>query len=142
MSKKFYGVYGVYGGGVYTKWYKVDSGKKYVQGIRYKGFETKNEAVEFVIEGLTKVYGVGEESKLNTEALNSNINFFIYAKDLFSKKDDEEKNSAKQSQNVFEMLQQIQCDLQNLEMMLREQEAEKKTAPKETITIFHSVDYA
>lgn len=140
MRGKFYGVYGFNGGGVYDNWQKVEKAKKYVQGIKYKGFETKKEAVDFVIEGLTKVYCVGEEAKLNREALNSNTNFFIYAKELFSNKEDEVENAAPQSRDVFEMLQKIQCDLQNLETVLREQE--EKTAKKEAITIFHFVDYA
>ena len=140
MSKKFYGVYGFNGGGVYTNWYRVEKGQKYVQGIKYKSFETQKEAVDFVIEGLTQNYKVGDFSQLNQEALYSNTNYFIYSKDLFNHIEDETKNLEAPSRNVFDIIKNIQCELQTLETLIMEKQAENEPIKKEPLIIFRSVE--
>ena len=137
MNKKFYGVYGFNGGGIYDNWSKVESTKKFVKGIKFKGFHSKKEAVEFIINGVTNEYGLGEIENIDKEALYSHTNFFIYSQDLFVSNIPKSNDQSSQSDNIFEIIGNIKSDLQNLEMLLMSNQPNKKTEP---ITIFHWVE--
>ena len=136
MSKKFYGVYGFNGGGIYDNWSKVESTKKFVKGIKFKGFHSKKEAVEFIINGVTNEYGLGEIENIDQEALYSHTNFFIYLQDLFVSNIPKSNDPYQQSDDVFEIIGNIKSDLQNLEMLLMSNQTNKKT---EAIKIFRWV---
>lgn len=74
----YYGVYGKNGGGVYYSWSKVLGSKPYIKSFKAKKFQTRDEAVEYVIDGLVTEYVVISENQLDTELLATGLNFFYY----------------------------------------------------------------
>lgn len=83
MAKfRFYGVYGFNGGGVYIDWGKCETAKPFISGFKVKGFRTKQEAIDYIVQGLVNVYHVCMFSEIDTDALSRHTNFFLYEKDL------------------------------------------------------------
>lgn len=82
--RKYYGVYGENGLGVCND-YDIAYGKRqYVRGIRIKKFESKEEAVQYSVEGYNSLQDnyvfdlLAKESML----LESSVNWIFYPKDI------------------------------------------------------------
>lgn len=78
----YYGVYGKNGGGVYYLWSKVIDSKPYIMSFRAKKFKTRDEAIEYVVNGLITEYAVIDDSHLNKKRLANGLNFFFHLKSL------------------------------------------------------------
>ena len=75
MNKKYYGVYGRNGAGVYTDWSKVCVSKPYFQGFKAKRFSTKAAAVGFIVDGLSREYAVLSREHVNEQMFYSTQNW-------------------------------------------------------------------
>lgn len=78
----FYGVYGTNGGGIYVYWPKLQESQRYIQGFKVKRFQTRDMAVQFVVDGLVRDYCVCNENEIQVDLLYGHINFFLYLEKL------------------------------------------------------------
>ena len=80
MSKfNYYGAYGRNRGGIYRSYEKLQKAGQYIDGLKLKGFLFKDEAVNFVVDGLSNVYKVMEADEIDTDLLKrtGNRNYSI-----------------------------------------------------------------
>lgn len=56
MDNIFYGVYGTNGAGLYTNWARVVESRPYIHGFHVKKFDNPFDAIEFIIEGVSRFY--------------------------------------------------------------------------------------
>lgn len=80
----FYGAYGRDGGGVYTDWSIYDKSKQTIPSAKVKKFSSKKEAVSFIVNGLTNVYGVCEEDEIRMEQLCGHTNRYLREDELIN----------------------------------------------------------
>lgn len=78
----FYGVYGVNGAGIYDNWNEVLNSKQYIQGFKDKKFSCKEDAIEYVMDGLINEYGVLRLGEIQTEKFYQRRNWFWWLDDL------------------------------------------------------------
>lgn len=75
-KKKYYGVYGRNGGGIYNDWHHVMKSRPYIHGGKEKGFPDKKRAVEFVIQGLVDDYRLCQRYEVCESLLYERDNYF------------------------------------------------------------------
>jgi len=82
--RKYYGVYGENGLGVCNNYGIAYGKRKYVRGIRIKKFESKEEAVEYSVEGYNSLqdnYVFASRAK-ESMLLESSVNWIFYSRDV------------------------------------------------------------
>jgi len=78
MAKsKFYGVYGYDGGGVYNNWDLCLINRPSIPGFKTKSFNTRQEAIQFIILGLTLEYQVCRADEIVINELYTHTNLYM-----------------------------------------------------------------
>lgn len=80
--KKYYGVYGFNGGGVYDNWSEVLKSRPCIQGIKNKKFNTFSEAVAYIVSGLCEEYGVADRTAIKERLFYTRCNWFFSLDDI------------------------------------------------------------
>ena len=83
MSKpNYYGAYGRERAGIYTSYEKLKRDGRYIKGMKQKGFTFKKEAIQFVVDGLSKDYMSMNADDIDIELLKKTINWNYSILDL------------------------------------------------------------
>lgn len=82
-TKKFYGIYGKNGIGIYREWDMVEKSRRYIFGFRVKGFYSYIEAEEFVIKGFISESCEELRCYIPKELP---LNFFVFKDSILKKK--------------------------------------------------------
>lgn len=83
MSKpNYYGAYGRDRAGIYTSYEKLKRDGRYIKGLKQKGFIFKKDAVQFVVDGLSKDYKSMNADDIDTDLLRKTKNWNYSILDL------------------------------------------------------------
>ena len=86
MSKpNFYGAYGKSRAGIYTSYQRLMNARRFIDGLKLKGFAFKSDAIQFVVDGLSRDYKTIEADEIDIELLKSKNNWNFEIRDLRKK---------------------------------------------------------
>lgn len=82
MKKEYYGVYGKNAAGIFDNWDKVKQAQSAFVGFKNKKFDSIDETIIFIANGLENSYGVIKQKDLDHNVLLTNVNIVINIEDL------------------------------------------------------------
>lgn len=88
MTKSKYAYYAAYGKNrvaIYTSWKKLESQQRFYKGLKYKGFNLLEKALDFISDGICNDYKIYEPEQIDTSILAKMKNFTFSIDELVIK---------------------------------------------------------